>query len=103
MLFRPPYGVLTGGGVAAARAAGLQPLLRTSWGRDWAATATPQSVLQPVERGRLDGGTVLLHDSDCTSAPGAWRSAYGALPVLLDRCARRGPAVGPVRDHDLGG
>ncbi len=101
VLFRPPYGVLTGGGVAAARAAGLRPLLWTSWGKDWTASATAQSVLRSVERGRLDGGTVLLHDSDCTSAPGAWRSAYGALPLLLDRCAERGLAVGPVREHGL--
>ena len=95
-LFRPPYGHLTAGGVRAARAAGLQPMTWTSWGRDWAASATPGSVVRTVGAGRVDGGTVLLHDSDCTSAPGAWRSALGALPVLLDDWAERGLTVGPV-------
>ena len=95
-LFRPPYGHLTAGGVRAAHDAGLQPMLWTSWGRDWAATATPASVVRTVDRGRVAGGTVLLHDSDCTSAPGAWRSALGALPLLLDAWAERGLAVGPV-------
>lgn len=97
--FRPPYGVLTTGGLLAARTTGLRPLLWTSWGRDWTATASPEGVLRTVTRGRVDGGTVLLHDSDCTSAPGAWRSAYGALPGLLRWCAERGLAVGPAREH----
>ncbi|HSP39476.1 MAG TPA: polysaccharide deacetylase family protein [Frankiaceae bacterium] len=99
--FRPPYGMLTGGGVLAAQRVGLRPLLWTSWGKDWSETATPESVLQCVSRGRLDGGTVLLHDSDCTSAPGAWRSAYGALPRLVDTWAENGLRVGPVREHAL--
>jgi peptidoglycan/xylan/chitin deacetylase (PgdA/CDA1 family) len=101
--FRPPYGMLTSGGVQAARRVGLRPLLWTSWGKDWSETATPESVLQCVSRGRLDGGTVLLHDSDCTSAPGAWRSAYGALPRLVEQCGQRGLSVGPVREHALPG
>lgn len=100
-LFRPPYGMLTAGGVLAARRVGLRPLLWTSWGKDWSETATADTVLHNVAQGRLDGGTVLLHDSDCTSAPGAWRSAYGALPRLVEQCTRSGLAVGPVREHDL--
>lgn len=99
--FRPPYGVLTGGDLLAARRVGLRPLLWTSWGKDWSAYATPESVVRSVDAGRLDGGTVLLHDSDCTSAPGAWRSAHGALPLLLRRWAESGLEVGPVREHDL--
>ncbi|MFF3468502.1 hypothetical protein ACWCQN_39615 [Streptomyces sp. NPDC001984] len=46
-----------------------------------------------------DGSTILLHDSDCTSAPGAWRSALGALPRILDTCTERGYEVGPLCDH----
>jgi peptidoglycan/xylan/chitin deacetylase (PgdA/CDA1 family) len=102
-LFRPPYGMLTTGGVLAARKVGLRPLLWTSWGKDWSATATPDSVLRSVRSGRLDGGTVLLHDSDCTSAPGAWRSAYGALPTLIEQSRTSGLTVGPVCEHDLRG
>lgn len=101
-LFRPPYGLLTGADVLAARRAGLRPLLWTSWGKDWTAAARPAGVLRTVISGRVDGGTVLLHDSDCTSAPGAWRSAYGALPGLLAWCGERDLEVGPVREHGLG-
>jgi hypothetical protein len=44
---------------------------------------------------------VLLHDSDCTSAPEAWRSALGALEPLADLFASRGLEVGPLGDHGL--
>lgn len=99
--FRPPYGALTAGGLAAARQLGLQPVLWTAWGRDWERTATPASVLRLVMRDLVGGGTVLLHDSDCTSAPGSWRAALGALPGLADRCRGSGLAVGPLREHGL--
>ena len=99
--FRPPYGALTSAAVHAARTTGLQPVLWTAWGKDWTAKATPQTVLRNVTRTLGSGGTVLLHDSDCTSAPGAWRSALGALPGLLDWCAERELAVGPLSGHDL--
>ncbi|MFZ4515292.1 MAG: polysaccharide deacetylase family protein [Acidimicrobiia bacterium] len=97
--FRPPYGQLSRGALKAADACGLQTVLWTAWGRDWRAAATPDTVLADLERGTLDGGTVLLHDSDCTSAPLAWRSALGALPDLMTMCAQRGLVVGPLRDH----
>jgi peptidoglycan/xylan/chitin deacetylase (PgdA/CDA1 family) len=99
--FRPPYGVLSTAGLRAAATVGLQPVLWTAWGRDWAAEATPGSVLRTVTSGLTGGGTVLLHDSDCTSAPGAWRSAYGAVPELLSWCAGRGLEVGPLAEHGL--
>ena len=70
-----------------------------AWGREWTPGATPDSVYASLS-GRLRGGvTVLLHDSDCTSPPGSWRAALGALPRLLDECARRGLAVGPLGQH----
>ena len=85
----------------AARRLGLRTVLWTAWGRDWTATATPASVVTHVGRGLRPGGTVLLHDSDCTSYPGSWRSALGALPRLADEFASRGLAVGPVGDHGI--
>jgi hypothetical protein len=51
--------------------------------------------------GLESGGTVLLHDSDATSPPGASMLALGALPSLLDECARRGLRVGTVAEHGL--
>ncbi|MEU6198850.1 polysaccharide deacetylase family protein [Streptomyces sp. NPDC047061] len=98
-LFRPPYGVMSTAAHLAARRLGLTPVLWTCWGEDWTARATPDSVHRTVTRDLDGGGTILLHDSDCTSAPGAWRSALGALPRILDTCDRRGLAVGPLREH----
>ena len=99
VFFRPPYGVLSAGSLSVARRLGLRTVLWTAWGRDWEERATPRSVLATVTRDLAGGGTVLLHDSDCTSAPRAWHSALGALPMLLDECAGRGLRVGPLAEH----
>jgi len=99
--FRPPYGLLSAGTCLAARRLELRTVLWTAWGRDWTATASPQSVVTEVGRGVVPGGTVLLHDSDCTSAPGSWRAALGALTPLAERFAAAGLAVGPLADHDM--
>jgi peptidoglycan/xylan/chitin deacetylase (PgdA/CDA1 family) len=99
--FRPPFGILSTGALRGARRLGLTTVLWTTWGRDWRREATPESVVADVTRRYLDGGTVLLHDSDCTSYPGSWRSALGALPRLADDFAARGLAVGPVGEHGL--
>jgi hypothetical protein len=79
----------------------VRTVLWTAWGRDWTATATPGSVTAEVARGLRPGGTVLLHDSDCTSAPGAWRSALGALPRLAELFAAHHLTIGPLGDHGV--
>jgi peptidoglycan/xylan/chitin deacetylase (PgdA/CDA1 family) len=99
--YRPPYGVLSAGALAAARAQGLTPVLWTCWGREWAAGATPGSVHATLAADLAPGATVLLHDSDCTSPAGAAAAALGALPRLLDDCAERGLGVGPLGNHGL--
>ncbi|MFJ6998148.1 MULTISPECIES: polysaccharide deacetylase family protein [unclassified Streptomyces] len=101
--YRPPYGVLTGGRWAAARAAGLRPVLWSAWGRDWTADATARSVRAEVARKLRGGATVLLHDSDAMCAPGSWRAALGALPGLVAECRARGLEVGPLAGHGVGG
>ena len=58
-------------------------------------------MVADVCKGRLDGGTVLLHDSDCTSYPGSWRSTLGALPILADELAGRALEVGPLAEHGV--
>ena len=100
--YRPPYGVLSAGALAAARRLGLTPVLWTCWGREWTAGATPRSVFTTLTRHLAGGATVLLHDSDCTSPPGSAAAALGALPLLLEECAIRGLAAGPVAGHGLG-
>ncbi len=99
--YRPPYGVLTTSAQLTARKLGMRTVLWTAWGRDWTAYATPPSVRRTVLRDLSRGGTILLHDSDCTSKPQAWRSTLGALPTLLDTIAERGLRVGPLSEHGL--
>jgi peptidoglycan-N-acetylglucosamine deacetylase len=100
--WRPPYGILSGSALVLARRLGLRPVLWTAWGRDWERDATPASVVTHVRTGLRGGGTVLLHDSDVTSAPGSWRTTLLAVPAVLELCAERGWSVGAVREH-LGG
>jgi len=100
-LFRPPYGVLSGPALLAARKLDLTPVLWGAWGREWTPGSTPESVFATLAGG-LDGGvTVLLHDSGCTSPPGSWQAGLGALRLLLAECAARGLRVGPVGEHGL--
>ena len=100
-LFRPPYGALTSAGMLAAKQLGLRTVLWTAWGRDWEEQATPESVARLVTSQIDGGGTILLHDSDCTSAPWSWRATLGALPEIKRFCDERGLELGPVRDHEL--
>lgn len=99
--YRPPYGALSAEALLAARRNGLRPILWSAWGRDWTASATPESVLATLSPGIAGGATLLLHDSDVTSAPGAWKSSLGALPNVVAVCRDAGLTVGPLRDHGI--
>jgi peptidoglycan/xylan/chitin deacetylase (PgdA/CDA1 family) len=99
--FRPPFGILSTSCVRAARRQDMTTVLWTTWGRDWRREATPDSVVADVTRRYVDGGTVLLHDADCESYPGSWKSTLGALPLLAEEFARRGLSVGTVGDHGI--
>jgi peptidoglycan-N-acetylglucosamine deacetylase len=96
--FRPPYGVLTGAALLAAARLHLRPVLWTAWGRDWRAEATPASILADLDAGRLDGGTLLLHDY---AASGSWRATLAAVGPLAELLAARGLVAGPLGDHGL--
>jgi peptidoglycan/xylan/chitin deacetylase (PgdA/CDA1 family) len=96
--FRPPYGVLSAGSLLAAGELGLRPVLWTTWGRDWEA-GPANTVMAHLRRNLGDGGTILLHDSDCTSRPGSWRSTVAVMPLLFADLARRGLAVRPLDEH----
>ncbi|MDA8196636.1 MAG: polysaccharide deacetylase family protein [Actinomycetota bacterium] len=95
-LYRPPYGVISGGTIYGCKKSDLRVVTWTNWGRDWRAIATPESVIHDVFRHNPRGGTVLLHDSDCTSAPGSINSTIGALPLLIDRFKSESISIGPI-------
>ena len=97
--YRPPYGIATAATFWGSRSLGLTPVLWDAWGRDWRAEATPEDVVRDVMRDARGGSTVLLHDSDCTSAPDSWRVTAAALRPLVARLRAEGLTVGPLRDH----
>jgi peptidoglycan-N-acetylglucosamine deacetylase len=83
-LYRPPYGVFSSGALRLVRQRGWQPLLWSTWGRDWGARETPEAIAGRAVR-RLGGGdVVLLHDADHYSAPDSWRRTVAALPLIFD-------------------
>lgn len=97
--FRPPYGCLTKATLDAAHRLGLRTVLWGTWGRDWRKTATPVSVMADLRHRLKPGSTVLLHDSDCTSYPGAFRATLDALPALIETAASNKLAIRALRDH----
>jgi peptidoglycan/xylan/chitin deacetylase (PgdA/CDA1 family) len=96
---RPPHGSVSAGTLLACRRTGLDLVLWTTWGRDWTASATPRSVVDNLGSRLVPGATLLLHDADITTAPEAWRSALGALPLLAEDLEARGLRVVALRDH----
>ncbi|WP_327128337.1 hypothetical protein [Streptomyces sp. NBC_01727] len=56
-------------------------MLWTCWGEELRARAIPDSVHRTVTAGLDGGGTILLHDSDRTSAPGSWRTTLAHCPA----------------------
>jgi peptidoglycan/xylan/chitin deacetylase (PgdA/CDA1 family) len=101
--YRPPYGIATTSALRTARSLGMAPVLWSSWGLDWRAGATGTSVFDTVTGNLRGGGTILLHDSDCTSTPASWTATLSALPRLLDHCEEQGWKPGPLAVHGVRG
>ncbi|MGH9297404.1 MAG: polysaccharide deacetylase family protein [Acidimicrobiales bacterium] len=86
--FRPPYGQVSGGSILAAHRCGLDMVLWSAWGREW-ADRSADSVAERVIR-RLEKGTiVLLHDSDRTSPVGTAAIGFEALRQIVDHLDER--------------
>lgn len=98
--YRPPYGMMTGEGVLAAHRNQLRTVLWSAWGKDWIRHASPRSIVDHVGRTLAPGGTVLLHDTDRTSAAGSWRATLNASDALLNAWLVQGVKVGSLRDRD---
>jgi peptidoglycan/xylan/chitin deacetylase (PgdA/CDA1 family) len=89
--YRPPYGIFNAAALALVRANGWRPLLWTHWGRDWKASATPESIAATLVGGDVpEGSVLLLHDADDYSAEGSWRRTVAALPRVLSSLEERG-------------
>ena len=95
---RAPFGAAAVATVAHARRAGLVLAGWASWGRDWEARATPESICARVLGSLTPGGLVLLHDSDAYSAAGSWRRTVAALPTILEGIAEQGLRIVTLRD-----
>ncbi|NNN19399.1 MAG: polysaccharide deacetylase family protein [Acidimicrobiaceae bacterium] len=97
--YRPPYGVLNTQALITAKTLALTPVLWTAWGQDWTAKATPETVMGNLSNGLAPGATLLLHDSDCTSASDAYHSALGALDLINDRLSKIAVSIERLCDH----
>ncbi len=88
--FRPPYGVFSTPTLRAVRRRGWRPVLWSLWGRDWARSATAESIARRATAGARAGDILLLHDADYYSAPGSWVRTVAALPIILEELGSRG-------------
>jgi peptidoglycan-N-acetylglucosamine deacetylase len=94
---RPPFGIYSPAGLRAARAAGLQPLLWSRWGKDWRKFTTPGRIARRATRGVIGGDVILLHDADFYSARHSHRHTVAALgPILTELSRRKLDTVLPV-------
>jgi peptidoglycan/xylan/chitin deacetylase (PgdA/CDA1 family) len=86
---RPPYGIYSGAGLVAARAAGHEPLLWSRWGKDWRKFTTPERIARRAA-GRLEpGDVILLHDADFYSSRRSHERTVAALPLIIAALKRR--------------
>jgi peptidoglycan/xylan/chitin deacetylase (PgdA/CDA1 family) len=95
--FRPPYGHTTTATMAAAQSQGLEIVLWSAWGREWAAT-DPAKVAARVTRHLRPGGIVLLHDGDEFNPPGTDRRVARALGPIVEHIVERGLTAGPLNE-----
>jgi peptidoglycan/xylan/chitin deacetylase (PgdA/CDA1 family) len=80
---RPPYGVYSPAGLAAARAQGLKPLLWSRWGKDWRKFTTPARIASRATANLRVGDVILLHDADFYSSRGSHERTVQALSLIV--------------------
>jgi peptidoglycan/xylan/chitin deacetylase (PgdA/CDA1 family) len=90
---RPPYGIYSPAGLAAARAQGLRPLLWSRWGKDWRKFTTPARIAARATRQVGAGDVILLHDADFYSATRSHERTVAALPAVIGVLSRLGFAT----------
>lgn len=87
--YRPPYGQLTTATALQARHHGMEVVLWSRWGREFAEPAAG-SVLDRLARGLRPGAVLLLHDSDAHAPAGTAARTHEVLPPLAEELQRRG-------------
>jgi peptidoglycan-N-acetylglucosamine deacetylase len=90
---RPPFGIYSAAGLAAARTQGLKPLLWSRWGKDWRKFTTPARIAARATRDVRAGDVILLHDADFYSSAGSHERTVAALPGMIAVLSGRGFAT----------
>jgi peptidoglycan-N-acetylglucosamine deacetylase len=86
---RPPYGLYSPAGLAAARQRGLKPLLWSRWGKDWRRLTTPERIAARAAAQLRPGDVILLHDADFYSSTGSHRRTVEALKLIVRELKRQ--------------
>lgn len=87
--YRPTYGQLTARTVLEARRHGMEVVLWSRWGHEW-AEPDEAAVMARLARGLEPGAIVLLHDTDVVPPPGKAARTHAVLPLLAEALDRRG-------------
>ena len=98
---RPPYGVYSPAGLRLARENDLEPLLWSTWGKDWRRLTTPSLIARNAlsrtgahaSEAIGPGDVILLHDADFYSSDKSHERTAAALAIILDELKRRGIAT----------
>jgi peptidoglycan/xylan/chitin deacetylase (PgdA/CDA1 family) len=90
VLHRPPYGIYSSAGLRQVRAAELEPLLWSRWGKDWRKFTSPPRIAARAAAGALEGDVILLHDADFYSARNSHVRTAQALGLILAELGNRG-------------
>lgn len=86
---RPPYGLYSAAGLAAAREAGFKPLLWSRWGKDWRRLTTPERIAARAGANLNAGDVILLHDADFYSSKGSHQRTVRALTLIVRELKRQ--------------
>jgi len=86
---RPPYGLYSPAGLAAARQRKLKPILWSKWGKDWRRLTTPERIATRVTTGLRPGDVILLHDADFYSSKGSYERTAAALELIVRELKRQ--------------
>jgi peptidoglycan/xylan/chitin deacetylase (PgdA/CDA1 family) len=91
-LYRPTYGQLCAGTLFEARRQGMQVVLWSRWGKEFAETE-PTPVLRRLEPGLVAGAILLLHDNDVSCRSGTGDLTRRVLRPLAESLDEKGLAA----------